>query len=146
MRNPIETTVQQSNEAPVIAFQRLQSIISSNAHIFNEGFICLIKKTYTDYTIKELELIKIKFLENVYVLDDYREATIVEELCDFLISELNTYEAPVIAFQKFNGVYLAKISDSKGRSTHAYGKTKKRAEANALSNFQLKYSCVFHNL
>ena len=55
-------------------------------------------------------------------------------------------EETVIAFQKFNGVYLAKIKDSEGRGTHAYGKTKKRAEINVLNNFSLKYSFNFHNL
>lgn len=55
-------------------------------------------------------------------------------------------EATVIVFQKFNGSYLAKISDSSGRGTHAFGRTKKLAENNVLSNFQLKYSTTFHNL
>lgn len=55
-------------------------------------------------------------------------------------------EATVIVFQKFNGSYLAKISDNNGKGTHAFGETKKIAETNVLANFQLKYSTSFHNL
>ena len=52
----------------------------------------------------------------------------------------------VVAFQKFNGVFLAKIKDSLDRSTHAYGKTKAKAEYNAITNYRRKYHYTFQNL
>lgn len=48
-------------------------------------------------------------------------------------------EALVIAFQDFNGVFLAKISNQKGRETFAYGANKAMAEFNALQNYRTKY-------
>jgi hypothetical protein len=44
-----------------------------------------------------------------------------------------------ITYQKFNGVYLAVISNLNDRQTHAYGRTKLVAGRNALDNFRLKY-------
>lgn len=44
-----------------------------------------------------------------------------------------------IAFQEFNGVFLAKISDNKGRETHAFGARKCQAQLHALRNYRLKY-------
>lgn len=44
-----------------------------------------------------------------------------------------------IVFQKFNGVFLAKISNNQGKETFAYGNNKSRAQLNALSNYRLKY-------
>lgn len=43
------------------------------------------------------------------------------------------------SFQEFNGVFLAKISDNKGKETFAYGKRKCQAQLHALSNYRLKY-------
>jgi hypothetical protein len=45
----------------------------------------------------------------------------------------------VIDFHIFNGVFLAKISNSKDRNTHAYGRTIARAQENAIQNYQTKY-------
>lgn len=47
-----------------------------------------------------------------------------------------------IAFQDFNGVFLAKISNLKGRETFAYGETKSLAQINALRNYRTKYQTV----
>ena len=45
-----------------------------------------------------------------------------------------------IAFQDFNGVFLAKISNLKGKETFAYGETKGQAQINALRNYRTKYA------
>ena len=45
-----------------------------------------------------------------------------------------------IAFQDFNGVFLAKISNLKDRETFAYGETKGQAQINALRNYRTKYA------
>ena len=45
-----------------------------------------------------------------------------------------------IAFQDFNGVFLAKISNLKDRETFAYGETKGQAQINALRNYKTKYA------
>ena len=47
-----------------------------------------------------------------------------------------------IAFQDFNGVFLAKISNLKGKETFAYGETKGQAQINALRNYRTKYQSV----
>ena len=47
-----------------------------------------------------------------------------------------------IAFQDFNGVFLAKISNLKDRETFAYGETKSQAQINALRNYRTKYETV----
>lgn len=47
-----------------------------------------------------------------------------------------------IAFQDFNGVILAKISNLKDRETFAYGKTKGQAQINALRNYRTKYQTI----
>lgn len=44
-----------------------------------------------------------------------------------------------ISFQKFGEVFLAKISDQKGRHTFAYGTRKCQAQLHALRNYRLKY-------
>ncbi|MEC5156662.1 hypothetical protein [Chryseobacterium sp. MP_3.2] len=49
-------------------------------------------------------------------------------------------ESLTIAFQNFNGVFIAKISNLKGKETFAYGENKVSAEINALQNYRLKYS------
>lgn len=49
-------------------------------------------------------------------------------------------ESLTVAFQDFNGVFLAKISNLKGKETHAFGKTQSSAQINALRNYRLKYS------
>ena len=49
-------------------------------------------------------------------------------------------EAVVVAFQKFNGVFLAKISNLSGKETYAFGKTKGKAQVNAMLNYQTKYA------
>jgi hypothetical protein len=51
----------------------------------------------------------------------------------------NRKQSLTVAFQKFNGVFLAKISNNDGKETFAYGPNKSRAEHNALSNYRLKY-------
>ena len=47
-----------------------------------------------------------------------------------------------IAFQDFNGVILAKISNLKDRETFAYGETKGQAQINALRNYRTKYQDI----
>lgn len=54
-------------------------------------------------------------------------------------------EAVVVAFQKFNGVFLAKISNLLGKETFAYGENRKSAQINALRNYRLKYSVTPNN-
>lgn len=49
-------------------------------------------------------------------------------------------ESLVVAFQHFNGVFLAKISNLQGKGTHAFGATKCKAQLNALLNYQTKYA------
>ena len=51
-----------------------------------------------------------------------------------------TKESLTIAFQDFNGVFIAKISNLKGKETFAYGENQTLAEANALRNYRTKYS------
>lgn len=48
-------------------------------------------------------------------------------------------ESLTIAFQQFNGVFLAKISDQKGQHTFAYGTRKCQAQLHALRNYRKKY-------
>ena len=48
-------------------------------------------------------------------------------------------ESLTIAFQKFNGVFLAKISNNNGKETFAYGANKCRAQISAIRNYKLKY-------
>jgi hypothetical protein len=48
-------------------------------------------------------------------------------------------EELVIDFQDFNGVFLAKISNSNDKNTHAYGSTVSIAQQNAIQNYQTKY-------
>ena len=53
-----------------------------------------------------------------------------------------------IAFQDFNGVFLAKISNLKDKETFAYGETKAKAQMNAIQNYSLKYAvrqCAINN-
>ena len=58
-------------------------------------------------------------------------------------------EALTLAFQDFNGVFRAKISNLKDKATFAYGETKETAQTNAVRNFQTKYATgnfqVFNN-
>lgn len=49
-------------------------------------------------------------------------------------------ESVTIAFQDFNGVFLAKISNLKDKETFAYGETKESAQANAVKNYSIKYA------
>ena len=49
-------------------------------------------------------------------------------------------EIVTIAFQDFNGVYRAKISNLKDKETFAYGETKESAQANAVKNYSIKYA------
>lgn len=49
-------------------------------------------------------------------------------------------ESLTVAFQNFNDVFLAKISNLKGQETFAYGETEKQAERNALQNYRTKYN------
>lgn len=48
-------------------------------------------------------------------------------------------ESLTVAFQNFNDVFLAKISNLKGKETYAFGATTAIAEHNALQNYQMKY-------
>lgn len=48
-------------------------------------------------------------------------------------------ESLTVAFQNFNDVFLAKISNLKGKETYAFGATTAIAQQNALSNYRLKY-------
>ena len=52
----------------------------------------------------------------------------------------NVKESLTIAFQNFNGVFIAKISNLQGKETFAYGESKSLAELNALRNYRTKYS------
>ena len=52
----------------------------------------------------------------------------------------------VVAFQDFNGVFLAKISNLKDRETHAFGATKAKAQQNALRNYRQKYETPYHEM
>ncbi len=54
-------------------------------------------------------------------------------------TEPRNRESLTVAFQNFNGVFLAKISNLKGRETHAFGATTALAEQNAMNNYRLKY-------
>ncbi len=52
-------------------------------------------------------------------------------------------EGLVVAFQDFNGVFIARItSKDQTRQTHGYGATKALAECHALTNFRLKYASL----
>ena len=48
-------------------------------------------------------------------------------------------ERLTVAFQNFNDVFLAKISNLKGKETYAFGATTAIAQQNAMKNYQLKY-------
>lgn len=61
-------------------------------------------------------------------------------------TEQKSNEALVIAFQDFNGVFLAKISNSTGRETFAYGETKAKAQLNAIKNYNRKYNTFYFAL
>ncbi len=50
------------------------------------------------------------------------------------------------SFQEFNGVFLAKISNNKGKETFAYGKRKCQAQLHALSNYRIKYLTTYFNM
>ncbi len=51
-----------------------------------------------------------------------------------------TKESLRITFQDFNGVFLAKISNLKGKETFAYGESKCKAQLHAVRNYRTKYS------
>lgn len=55
-------------------------------------------------------------------------------------------KALVVVFEKFNGVFIAKVSNDANQKTHAYGETKAKAEENALTNFSRKYHSDFLSL
>ncbi len=50
-------------------------------------------------------------------------------------------EELVVVFQNFNGVFLAKICNSKDnkKETYAYGQTESSAQENAVRNYNRKY-------
>ena len=48
-------------------------------------------------------------------------------------------ERLTVAFQNFNDVFLAKISNLKGKETYAFGATTAIAQQNAMRNYRLKY-------
>ena len=50
-------------------------------------------------------------------------------------------ESLVVAFQDFNGVFLARISNkSKSQQTHGVGHTKASAQINAIKLYKEKYN------
>ncbi|WP_332031111.1 hypothetical protein [Kaistella sp.] len=49
-------------------------------------------------------------------------------------------ESLTVAFQNFNDVFLAKISNLKGKETYAFGATTAIAQQNAMRNYQTKYN------
>lgn len=55
-------------------------------------------------------------------------------------------ESLTIAFQEFNGVFLAKISNNKGKETFAYGRNKCRAQISAIRNYRIKYFTPYFNM
>ena len=55
-------------------------------------------------------------------------------------TEPRNAESLTVAFQKFHGAFLAKISNLRGKETFAYGETKASAEHNALRNYHIKYA------
>lgn len=61
-------------------------------------------------------------------------------------TQKKTNEALVVAFQSFNGVFIAKISNKKDKETFAYGETKAVAQLNALRNYKRKYYSTFQTL
>ena len=61
-------------------------------------------------------------------------------------SQPQNKEALKVAFQKFNGVVLAKISNLKDKETFGYGENQVLAEKKALKNYQRKYYSNFANL
>ena len=54
-------------------------------------------------------------------------------------TEPRNRERLTVAFQNFNDVFLAKISNLKGRETYAFGPTTAIAQQNAMRNYRLKY-------
>ena len=61
-------------------------------------------------------------------------------------SQPQNMETLKVAFQKFNGVILAKISNLKDKETFAYGETQVLAEEKARINYQRKYYSNFATL
>lgn len=55
------------------------------------------------------------------------------------LKKVTDSEELYFTYQKFNGSFIAVISNLKDRQTHAYGKTKLIAGKNALDNFRIKY-------
>lgn len=47
-----------------------------------------------------------------------------------------------VTFQDFNGVFIAKISNSIDQETFAYGATKDLAKRNAVLNYRTKYATL----
>lgn len=54
-------------------------------------------------------------------------------------TEPRNRESLTVAFQNFNDVFLAKISNLKGKETYAFGATTAIAQQNAMRNYRLKY-------
>ena len=54
-------------------------------------------------------------------------------------TEPRNRERLTVAFQNFNDVFLAKISNLKGKETYAFGATTAIAQQNAMRNYRLKY-------
>lgn len=55
------------------------------------------------------------------------------------LKKITDSEELIFSYSKFNGVFIALISNLKERQTHAYGRTKLIAGQNALENFRIKY-------
>ena len=61
-------------------------------------------------------------------------------------SQPQNMETLKVAFQNFNGVVLAKISNLKDKETFAYGENQELAQKNALKNYNRKYYSNFATL
>ena len=61
-------------------------------------------------------------------------------------SQPQNKETLTVAFQDFNGVILAKISNLKDKETFAYGENKQLAQKKALKNYKRKYYSNFATL
>ena len=61
-------------------------------------------------------------------------------------SQPQNKETLTVAFQDFNGVILAKISNLKDKETFAYGENQELAQKNALKNYNRKYYSNFATL
>ena len=132
--------------------ESFRNVNFSEIFINNENLIGKLKNAcgennFDGITNEELVIIKNIYPDLVIYLDDYREGGAIIDLCENLINpKPDKKEALVVAFQDFNGVYLAKISNSRDKETHAFGATKCIAEQNAITNYNLKYNTPYYKM